>query len=100
MNIHLIYYEKFFTTQNSNEFSKETNVIFHNDKKPNIIIVLADDLDDIFTPQYFPEVLPIIDSLKKIGIDFSNSFTPMSICCPSRSATLTGKYAHQKMLFL
>ncbi len=64
------------------------------ENRPNIVIVLVDDLDAFFTPQYFPEVLPVIDSLKKIGIDFANSFTPMSICCPSRSATLTGTYAH------
>lgn len=70
-----------------------------NSKRPNIIILLADDLDDILTPQYFPEVLPILDSLKKQGIDFSNSFTPMSICCPSRSATLTGTYAHQNGVY-
>ena len=63
-------------------------------QKPNVIIVLADDLDAMYTPPYFPEVLPIIDSLKSIGIDFTNSFTPMATCCPSRSATLTGSYAH------
>lgn len=62
--------------------------------KPNVIIVLSDDLDAIYTPQFFPEVLPVLDSLQKLGIDFKNSFTPMSICCPSRSATLTGTYAH------
>jgi|GEM_PF-1035802 len=68
-------------------------------KKPNIILLMADDLDDIFTPPYFPEVLPLVDSLQKLGIDFSNSFTPMSICCPSRSATLTGTYAHQNGVY-
>lgn len=81
------------------QISVETTTILQKDKRPNIIIVLADDLDDIFTPQYFPEVLPIIDSLKKLGIDFTNSFTPMSICCPSRSATLTGTYAHQNGVY-
>ena len=77
---------------NENENSKNNKQ--EKDKRPNIIIVLADDLDAIYTPQYFPEVLPVIDSLQKLGIDFTNSFTPMSICCPSRSATLTGSYAH------
>jgi len=62
--------------------------------RPNVIIILADDLDAVYTPQYFPEVLPVIDSLEKKGLVFTNSFTPMSICCPSRSATLTGAYAH------
>ncbi|MDZ4846788.1 MAG: sulfatase-like hydrolase/transferase [Chitinophagales bacterium] len=64
-------------------------------QKPNIIIILADDLDAIVTPHFFSEVLPVVDSLKKNGIDFENSFTPMSICCPSRSALLSGKYGHE-----
>ena len=63
-------------------------------QKPNVIIVLADDLDAMYTSAYFPEVLPILDSLKSNGIDFTNAFTPMATCCPSRSATLTGSYAH------
>lgn len=78
---------------NSNN-TTENNQDQKTKKKPNVIIVMSDDLDAIYTPQYFPEVLPIVDSLKSIGIDFTNSFTPMSICCPSRSATLTGTYAH------
>lgn len=64
-------------------------------QKPNVVIVLADDLDAVVTPQFFPEVLPIVDSLKKNGLDFINSFTPMSICCPSRAALLSGKYGHK-----
>ncbi len=78
--------------------TKLNNVIVNNteqkSKKPNVIIVLSDDLDAIYTSQYFRDVLPIVDSLKSTGIDFTNSFTPMSTCCPSRSATLTGSYAH------
>jgi N-acetylglucosamine-6-sulfatase len=62
---------------------------------PNVVIILADDLDAMVTPQFFPEVLPMLDSLKKNGIDFTNSFTPMSICCPSRAALLSGKYGHK-----
>src|SRR5688572_5449501 len=64
-------------------------------RQPNIVIILADDLDAMVTPQFFPEVLPVLDSLRKNGIDFSNSFTPMSICCPSRAALLSGKYGHK-----
>ncbi len=66
----------------------------HPSRKPNVIIVLCDDLDAIYTSQYFRDVLPTVDSLKINGIDFTNSFTPMATCCPSRSATLTGSYAH------
>lgn len=68
-------------------------------QKPNVIIILADDLDALYTPQYFHEVLPIVDSLKSIGIDFTNSFTPMATCCPSRAATLTGSYAHSNGVY-
>lgn len=64
-------------------------------QKPNVVIILADDLDAMVTPQFFPEVLPILDSLQKNGLDFTNSFTPMSICCPSRAALLSGKYGHK-----
>jgi len=63
-------------------------------QKPNIVFILSDDLDDFITPQYFPELLPIIDSIKKTGINFENSFVPMSVCCPSRAGTLSGKYGH------
>lgn len=64
-------------------------------QRPNVVIILADDLDAVVTPQFFPEVLPVVDSLKKHGIDFQNAFTPMSICCPSRAALLSGKYGHE-----
>jgi arylsulfatase A-like enzyme len=63
-------------------------------QKPNIVFILSDDLDDFLTPQYFSEVLPTIDSMKKSGINFENSFVPLSVCCPSRAATLSGKYGH------
>lgn len=76
-----------------------TQTPLQKEKRPNIIILMSDDLDDFLTPQFFPEVLPVLDSLQKLGIDFSNSFTPMSICCPSRAATLTGTYAHQNGVY-
>lgn len=62
-------------------------------QKPNIVIILTDDLDAFITPQFFPELVPVVDSLKKTGINFTNGFTPFSICCPSRAAMLSGKNA-------
>jgi len=67
--------------------------------RPNVVIILADDLDDIITPQFFPEVLPVVDSMKKAGFDFNNSFVPMSICCPSRAGLLSGQYAHKNGVY-
>ncbi len=57
-------------------------------QRPNVVIILADDLDDVVTPQFFPEVLPFIDSLMKANIVFNKSFVTMSVCCPSRAATM------------
>lgn len=64
-------------------------------QRPNVVLILADDLDDVVTPQFFKDVLPFTDSLMKESIVFTNSFVPMSVCCPSRAATLSGKYAHK-----
>ena len=64
------------------------------DEKPNIIIILADDLGrgdysafgtaDIRTPA--------IDSLGKEGITFQNFYANSCVCSPTRAALLTGCY--------
>lgn len=64
-------------------------------QKPNIVIILTDDLDAFITPKFFPELVPVVDSLQKTGINFTNGFTPFSVCCPSRAAMLSGKNAHK-----
>ena len=63
--------------------------------RPNIVIILSDDLDDFVTPQFFSEVLPVVDSMKRNGITFKNSFVATPVCCPSRAGTLTSKYGHR-----
>lgn len=64
-------------------------------QQPNIVIVLADDLDDVATPAYFRQVMPFLDSLRIEGISFRNSFVPTSVCCPGRASLLTGKYGYK-----
>jgi N-acetylglucosamine-6-sulfatase len=58
--------------------------------RPNIVLVLADDLD-----------LALIDQLPRLrelmtdqGTSFANSFVNQSTCCPSRVSILRGQYAH------
>lgn len=62
------------------------------EKKPNIIIIVADDLGygdlSCFGQQKF--TTPNIDELAKKGIKFNYSYTGSSVCAPSRSALLTG----------
>lgn len=60
---------------------------------PNIILFLLDDLDEMITP-YF-EAMPFAKELFKLnGTHFSNTFSTVTYCSPSRSTLLTSLYAH------
>lgn len=58
--------------------------------QPNVIFVLADDLD-YASAQKMPEINAL---LSDEGASFENTFTSQSLCCPSRATILTGLYAH------
>ena len=58
--------------------------------RPNVIFVLADDLD-YASAQQMPNLRSL---LVEEGASFENTFTSMSLCCPSRATILTGQYAH------
>jgi arylsulfatase A-like enzyme len=58
--------------------------------RPNVIVVLADDLDTSLLP-YLPNVTRLI---RDQGASFSNFFVEQSSCCPSRASILSGLYAH------
>lgn len=65
------------------------------DKRPNIILILADDLGYSDLGCYGGEVqTPNIDYLAANGVRFRN-FYNTSRCCPSRASLLTGLYNHQ-----
>ncbi|MDW5288057.1 sulfatase-like hydrolase/transferase [Formosa sp. PL04] len=65
--------------------------------KPNIIVILADDLGysdvgfngskDILTPE--------LDKLATAGTVFSSAYVAHPFCGPSRAGLLTGKYPHE-----
>ncbi|MCX2575453.1 arylsulfatase [Pedobacter sandarakinus] len=64
-------------------------------KKPNIIIILADDLGYSDLGCYGGEIsTPNLDWLAKGGIKMT-SFYNASRCCPTRASLLTGLYPHQ-----
>ncbi|MCP4309653.1 MAG: sulfatase [Bacteroidetes bacterium] len=66
-------------------------------EKPNVIIILADDLGwqdvgcyDIDEP--CPYETPNIDKLSQMGVKFWQAYSPAPTCAPSRGAILAGKH--------
>lgn len=70
-----------------------------NQVKPNIVLILADDLgfNDIsfYGGGFFDGNIttPHIDSIGKKGVAFSSAYSGHATCAPSRAALLTGRYA-------
>ena len=68
-----------------------------NAKKPNVIVIMADDLGygDLGCYGAKPTNLktPNIDKLAKEGIKFTSGYCSASTCTPTRYSFLTGTYA-------
>ena len=63
--------------------------------KPNIIFIIADDLDTESMDH-----LPRLQSLlADRGTTFANFFVSLALCCPSRASILRGQYAHNTEIF-
>ncbi len=65
-------------------------------RKPNIIMLFADDLGygdlQCFNPDSKVPT-PNLDRLAEQGIRFTNAYCPDAVCSPSRYALMTGRYA-------
>jgi len=72
-------------------------------KKPNIILIMADDISAKEFPTYNipkptygdrPCSTPVFDKIKNDGVQFAIAWaTPL--CHPSRGMIMTGRYAHR-----
>ena len=71
------------------------SVFGQSSKKPNIIIIMADDMGWSDIGCYGGEIpTPNIDKLAKKGIRFKQ-FYNTGRCCPTRASLLTGLYPHK-----
>ncbi|WDE96490.1 sulfatase-like hydrolase/transferase [Lentisphaera profundi] len=71
------------------------------DKKPNIVLILADDVGaDMFSSygQSHSAQTPNIDKIGADGVQFKTCFAP-AICGPSRALIMTGVYANRTGAF-
>ncbi len=66
----------------------------HQDQKPNVIFILADDLGWGDLSSYGNEHFktPYLDRLASEGRLFTRFYTNSTVCSPTRAAFLTGKY--------
>lgn len=63
-------------------------------RRANVILVLTDDLSwDVV------EHMPTVKLMQQRGVTFSNYFVTDSLCCPSRTSMMTGKYPHNTGVF-
>jgi arylsulfatase A-like enzyme len=64
------------------------------DKKPNIVLILVDDLGWIDTGCYGSKYYetPNIDKLAAEGMRFTDAYAACAVCSPTRAAVMTGRY--------
>jgi len=69
-------------------------------ERPNIVIIMADDMGYSDLGCYGGEInTPHLDALAEKGVRFTQ-FYNAARCCPTRASLLTGKYPHQVGLAL
>ena len=63
--------------------------------QPNIVFILADDLDRATTAVQ-PAVMPnLMQLVAKAGADFSRAYVQVPLCAPSRAAFMSGLLPHR-----
>jgi arylsulfatase A-like enzyme len=70
-------------------------------ERPNIIVILADDLGYGDVSCYNPQSkisTPHLDRLAAEGMRFTDAHTPSAVCTPTRYSLLTGRYAWRTRL--
>ena len=68
-------------------------------RKPNIILIMADDASDTVFGSYGSSHFstPKLDALAREGLRFNHCYS-VNLCVPTRVEILTGKYSHRNFL--
>ena len=68
--------------------------------RPNVILMLADDLGSVDLNCYGSKdlITPNVDALADRGVRFTQFYVGSAICSPSRAALLTGRYPQRAQL--
>ena len=65
-----------------------------NAARPNILFILADDLD-VESASHMPRLKSLIADQ---GVTLTSTFATYPVCCPSRASILTGQYPHNHQI--
>ena len=71
-------------------------------KRPNVVFILADDLDMKLISQregILEKTMPNLAQMIRDGAEFTHYFVTDSLCCPSRSSIFTGLVPHNSGVF-
>lgn len=91
----IIYLSFFFTLFSCTTGGHKKNITDKEHDKPNIILILVDDMGFSDLSCYGSEInTPNIDKLAQEGIRFTQYYNAAR-CCPTRASLLTGLYPHQ-----
>jgi N-acetylglucosamine-6-sulfatase len=71
--------------------------VLPNEDRPNIILILVDDLDSkLGTLEYMPHLQEL---MIEQGLVFKDFFVSDPTCCPSRATILRGEYTHNHEIY-
>lgn len=66
--------------------------------RPNIIVIVTDDLDTLTVGQLLDRrsqsTQPLLDMLANQGLSFTHAYVTQPLCAPSRASIFTGQYSH------
>lgn len=68
--------------------------LFANQERPNVVLIIADDVSQDFSCFGGQVATPHIDALAGGGVRFENAYVTASSCSPSRNSIITGRYPH------